>query len=42
MGSVVREEGGGLCVCERRISLENEAKKKFNNVLLSFCFKAIC
>ena len=29
-------------VFERLISLGNEAKNKFNNVLPSFCFKAIC
>lgn len=38
----MREEGGGQCVHKRLISLGNKAKNKFNNVLLSFCFKAIC
>lgn len=27
---------------ESLISLANKAKNKFNNVLLSFCFKAVC
>lgn len=38
--------GGGVvdgqCVHEAPISLGNEAKNKFNNVLLGFCFKAVC
>lgn len=38
----MREEGGGRCVRKRLVSLENETKNKFNNVLLSICFKAIC